>query len=94
MPNLPENRHAGHPASMVIPSPAQIDGAEVPVSDTVDLPEYYRGFILNAEATIKYDDLDGVSHVFTFPAGDYAISLRRVWETGTDALDDIFLGIL
>jgi len=55
-------------------------------SDTVDLAiGPTRAVILNIAGTVSYVDAEGNTVSFSFPAGQFSISLRRINSTGTDA---------
>lgn len=92
---ITENRNKEFYQSEIVPSGEQVSGATLVAlqDDDDDLPENIRGFLLSAEATIKYNDGAGETHTFTFPVGYHAIYVSRIWENGTDDLSAIMLAL-
>ena len=58
-------------------------------SDTDELAHIAKGFVLSADATIKFlpadKTLDADAVTFAFPKGSYQMSIRKIYATGTTA---------
>ena len=60
-------------------------------SDAVEFETQYRGFYVGVSGTVRFTTWDGDDDTWTNVAAGmiHAVSLRKVWETGTTAGLDI-----
>lgn len=79
------------PESMQAPSIDQKSIVAADLSDTVDLTTHCRGFILRTASTLHYLNASDVEVTFVFPAGEYAIAVKRIYSTGTTLADNDML---
>lgn len=62
------------------PSPKQY---VVTYDDANELPEATRAIIISGAGDLHYEDLEGNEITFTFPEGQFALRVRKIYSTGT-----------
>lgn len=73
------------------PSPEQFSPS---FSDTDELQYVARKIIIGTSGDLHYEDQRGNEHTFNFPAGEFNISIRKIYSTGTTLTEDDVLCLI